>query len=433
MLLAHGIGTRSDLPVPIGPAAAAAAAALVISFAVMGLLWRRPRAVHLGRPLPAAADAAHDHPALRRLLQFGSLLVMAAVVVVGFAGPIAVSANLAPWAFYIIFWVGTVPASLLFGPVLRVLNPLRLLHSVMARLLRVDPGRGVLPLPAGVGYWPAAVSLTAFGWLELVYPARAEAGSVATFVAGYAAVHLVAGLLFGRDWFARCDGFEVYSTLLGSLAPLGRLPGGRLGWRNPLDGLDATPVGPGLVGVVVALVGTTAYDGLSRTLWWTAAVPADVAGGTLGLLGAILAVGVVYLLGSWAITPAVTRSGARPGPAAFATTLAPIAAGYAVAHYFTLLLFDGQQAFILASDPFGDASDLLGLTGDTIDYRLIGPIGIMTVQLSAIVAGHLVATVAAHDRAVRFYPSGVALRTQYPMLAAMVALTVGAVGLLFAA
>jgi hypothetical protein len=57
----------------------------------------------------------------------------------------------------------------------------------------------------------------------------------------------------------------------------------------------------------------------------------------------------------------------------------------------------------------------------------------MIVQLGAIVAGHLVATLAAHDRAVRLYPPAVALRTQYPMLAAMVALTVGAVGLLFAA
>jgi hypothetical protein len=34
---------------------------------------------------------------------------------------------------------------------------------------------------------------------------------------------------------------------------------------------------------------------------------------------------------------------------------------------------------------------------------------------------------------VRLFPPGVALRTQYPLLAAMVALSVGAVGLVFAA
>ena len=68
-----------------------------------------------------------------------------------------------------------------------------------------------------------------------------------------------------------------------------------------------------------------------------------------------------------------------------------------------------------------------------MDYRWVGPLVIMGVQLGAIVAGHLVASVAAHDRAVRLYSREAAVRTQYPMLAAMVALTVGAVGLLFAA
>ena len=112
--------------------------------------------------------------------------------------------------------------------------------------------------------------------------------------------------------------------------------------------------------------------------------------------------------------------------------MTPIAAGYAIAHYFSLLLFDGQQIVILASDPLGTGADLLGTASAAVDYRWVGPITIMVVQLAAIVLGHLVASVATHDRAVRLYPAESAVRTQYPMLAAMVALTVGAVGLLFA-
>ena len=121
------------------------------------------------------------------------------------------------------------------------------------------------------------------------------------------------------------------------------------------------------------------------------------------------------------------------GPVAFAPTLAPIAAGYAVAHYFSLLVFDGQQTVILASDPMGTGADLIGTAGRAIDYTVVGAVAIAVVQLGGIVIGHLVAAVSAHDQAHRLFPARVALRTQYPMLAAMVALTVGAVALVFAA
>jgi hypothetical protein len=324
-----------------------------------------------------------------------------------------------------------VPASLLFGPVWRVLNPLRLLHRWLTASVPVDAARGVLRLPSGVGYWPAAVSLAVFAWFELVFPARAEPAAVAVFLVAYGMVHLSAAVLFGRRWFDRGDGFEVYSALIGALAPLGRGGNGRLVVRNPLDGLAAVPLGPGLVAVVVTLLGSTAYDGLSRTQWWNSVVPPGVATATAGLAVSFVLIGVVYGVGTFTVVSTGARSGV--GPVAFAPTLAPIAAGYAVAHYFSLLVFDGQQAIILASDPMGAGVDLLGTGARVIDYTVVSAGSIALVQLGGIVLGHLVAAVSAHDQAHRLFPPRVALRTQYPMLGAMVALTVGAVGLVFAA
>ncbi|MGH3565215.1 MAG: hypothetical protein ACRDRH_04120 [Pseudonocardia sp.] len=431
MILAHGIGTRSDLPVPVWLAAAAAAAALLISFAVLAVLWRRPRRTGAGRPLPAPGAAMLDAPPLRAVLRCTVLLVAALVVITGLYGPADPAANIAPWALYVTFWVGLVPASLLFGPVWRVLNPLRLLHEPVAGLLRLDAERGVLRLPAGVGYWPAAVSLAVFAWFELVFPARAEPVAVAVFLLGYGGAHLVAGVLFGRRWFDRGDGFEVYSALIGALAPLGRRADGQLVLRNPLDGLAAVPLGPGLVGVIVALVGSTAYDGLSRTQWWNGAVPPGAAMATGGLVASFVLVGVVFGLGTFTVVSTGAHTGV--GPVAFAPTLAPIAAGYAIAHYFSLLVFDGQQAIILASDPMGTGADLIGTAGRAIDYTVVGAGTIALVQLGAVVVGHLLAAISAHDQAHHLFPPRVALRTQYPMLGAMVALTVGAVGLVFAA
>ncbi|MBX6766832.1 MAG: hypothetical protein IRY90_06740 [Actinomadura rubrobrunea] len=45
------------------------------------------------------------------------------VVAVAFTGPPPQSADLAPWALYVTFWVGLVPASVLLGPVWRRVNP----------------------------------------------------------------------------------------------------------------------------------------------------------------------------------------------------------------------------------------------------------------------------------------------------------------------
>lgn len=430
---AHGVGTRGDLPVPVELAAIAAGVVLVATFALLGVLWRTPRlrGADGGRPLPRTLAAAPDSRAVRGTLRTLVTVVALAVVVIGFTGPSETPENLAPWVFYVTFWAGLVPASVLFGPVWRVLNPLRLLHAGLAVALRVDPERGIRELPRRVGLWPAALSLAAFGWLELAHPEPSDPRVVAVFLTGYAVVHLAAATVFGRHWFSRGDGFEVYSTLLGALAPVGRRADGRLVVRNPLDGLEAVRPEPGLVAVVLVLVGTTAFDGLSRSSLWSGAVPGGPLWGTVGLAGVTAVVVALYLLGTWRAEPA-RRVERAPIPAAFAHTIVPIAAGYAIAHYFSLFVFDGQLAVVLASDPFGTGADLFGTADRAVDYTIVGVGAIAAVQLAAIVLGHVAAAVAAHERAVRLFGPRAALRIQYPMLASMVVLTCGAVALVLA-
>jgi hypothetical protein len=440
MFIAHGVGTRSDLPLPTPLAAIGAGLVVLISFVVLAVLWRRPRLNRdAGIPLPRVLSTVADAKVTRILLQSATLTVALLVCVIGFLGPADLMRNLAPWVLFVTFWVGLVPASLLFGPVWRVLNPLRLVHTALAAILRVDPERGMWRLPERVGYWPAAASLAGYGWFELIYPQHAAPIPTAAFITLYAVVHISAAVIFGRRWFDRGDGFEVYSTLLGTLAPLGRRHRDRaVVLRNPLHGMEAMPGGPGLVGVVVALVGTTVFDGLSSTVWWWRTVPPGYLASNAGLLCSMLLIALVFLLGTWTLTtPRVATSGpgtssASPGPGAFAHTLVPIAAGYAIAHYFSLLVFDGQQTFILASDPFATGLDLLGTSGGSINYSLVSTSTIAAVQVTAIVLGHLVAAVGAHERAVRLLPRNTAVRTQFPLVAAMVALTTGAIGLVFA-
>ncbi|WNI25626.1 hypothetical protein [Streptomyces sp. ITFR-16] len=425
-VLAHGIGARHDLPLSPFYAFAGAFAALFVSFLALGLLWSasRFRGDRAGRALPAAVQRLADARATRvcaRALGLAAALLVVGSLLLGPAGP---ERNPAPGAVYVLLWVGLVPASLLFGPVWRLLNPLRTLHLLGCRVLRRDPRAG-RPLPPRPGMWPAAAGLLAFTWLELVAPDPASPTALLLFLGPYALVHLTGAARYGARWFDHADAFEVYSGLLARLSPLGRRPADRrLVLRSPFNGLDATPQLPGLVATVCVMLGSTAYDGFSDAPSWITTVQTSSLGrtttATLGLLGA-----VALVAGLYALCAAATRlfAGRLPHPlTAFAHSLVPIALGYLVAHYFTLLATEGPRTLALA----------LGADRPAAPGPPLGPGGIATLQVTAIVLGHVLGVVAAHDRSVRLLPPGRAVAGQLPLLTLMIAYTVGGLSLLIA-
>ncbi|THA67647.1 hypothetical protein E6P78_15240 [Streptomyces sp. A0958] len=425
-VLAHGIGAQHDLPLSPFYAFAGAFAALFVSFLALGLLWStsRFRGESAGRPLPAAVQRAADARATRvvaRALGLAGALLVVLNLLIGPADP---DRNPAPGAVYVLLWVGLVPASLLLGPVWRLLNPLRTLHLLGCRALGRDPEAG-RPLPVRLGMWPAAAGLLAFTWLELVAPDPASPTALLVFLGLYAAVHLTGAACYGARWFDHADAFEVYSGLLARLSPVGRRPADRrLVLRSPFNGLDATPQLPGLVATVCVMLGSTAYDGFSDAPRWITTVQTSALGrtttATLGLLGAVVLVATLYGLCAGA-----TRivCGRLPHPlTAFAHSLVPIALGYLVAHYFTLFATEGPRTVLLA----------LGADRPAPPEPPLGPGGVATLQVLAIVTGHVLGVIAAHDRSVRLLPSGRAVIGQLPLLILMIAYTVGGLALLIA-
>jgi hypothetical protein len=108
----------------------------------------------------------------------------------------------------------------------------------------------------------------------------------------------------------------------------------------------------------------------------------------------------------------------------FVHSLIPISLAYVIAHYFSLLTYQGQAMAFLVSDPLGNGSDVFGTATATIDYNLIGPNGVWYVQVFALVLGHASGLTLAHDRALVVYERvRDATRSQYWMLAVMVAFT----------
>ena len=219
-ILAHGLGGRTDLPPDRMVAAVGAAIAVGASFLIIGILWPQHRlgSASSGRPLPrltSGVDARIVIVSQQVLVLVASALVLA----VAFLGPREARFNLAPYALYVIFWVGLALTALVIGPVWPRVNPLRTLHAGICRLTGLAPDRGLAPLPARLGVWPAVGWLLIFVWLELVYPHRAQSGVVGLFLVAYGVITVVLAFTFGRSWFEAGDGFEVYNKLFGSLAP----------------------------------------------------------------------------------------------------------------------------------------------------------------------------------------------------------------------
>ncbi|HMG30483.1 MAG TPA: hypothetical protein VK585_10235 [Jiangellaceae bacterium] len=437
VVVAHGVGGRQDLPIPFGLAVAGAVTALVVSFLVLRVAWRRSRfrGDRSGRPLPVAVTRAADSPWTRWALRLLGLVAGAYVALGAVAGP-DLATNPTAGVVYVLLWVGMVPLSLLFGPVWRLVNPLRTLHLLLCRAVRLDPAVGLRSLPAGAGLWPAAAWLAAFTWLELVAPDRATLPVIRAWFAVFVGVTALGAVVFGSRWFDHADPFEAYSSLVARLSWLGRRHDGRLVARNPLENLDVTPPWPGLTATVAVLLGSTMFDSASASPWWArwvqeSGLPPTLAG-TVGLLTAML---LVYLTFTLAVrwTAALAGSDRRGLSDLFAHSVVPIVVGYVSAHYLTLFVLEGQRTVVLLADPLGTGANWLGTAGLAENRWIAGqPTLVASIQVAAIVVGHVLGIVSAHDRAVRLFPAA-RPDCQLPLLVVMVCYTVGGLLLLFAA
>ncbi|WP_341927047.1 hypothetical protein [Nocardioides psychrotolerans] len=434
---AHGIGGSADLPISPSLAIAGAVAALVVSFTVLAVAWRTPRYDEAkgGRQAPPWLDHLVGSLGFRAGLRLFGFVIFAYAVVAAIFGEDLLT-NPVFGIFYVWWWVGLVPLSLLLGPFWKAISPVRTINLVFAKLSGSDPEVGVFDYPKWLGHWPAALGLFAFVWMELVYPFMTELGPVRLWCAIYVAVMLVGGALFGNTFYEHADPFEVYSSLVAKLSVWGSRDGHLL-LRSPLANLDTVVVRPGLVAVLAVLFGSTAFDSFRDSSNWVQYIQSTETSSYL-LNNVMLVVfcvgtGLVFALGCM-LTGVEAGTSRWSLPDKFAHSIVPIVVGYIVAHYLTYLVEFGQRTLIQASDPFSNGSDILG-TGDwSVNYWLsYHPTLLANVKVIAVVVGHVLGVVAAHDRAIKLLPKRHQLTGQLPLLLAMVAFTVGGLYLLFAA
>jgi hypothetical protein len=435
----HGLGGAKDLPIPAPLAIAGGTAALIVSFCVLVLAWRSPRYAvtpGAGRPLPSGLAALIDSEGWAWALRLLGLVAAGWFGWALVAGPDLVT-NPVFGSFYVLLWVGIVPASLLFGRIFRALSPVRTINLLFARATGGEPSNGVTEYPAWLGSWPAAVGLFAFVWLELVNPHSAYIGPVRLWLAVYVAVMLIGSAVFGDTWLSRADPFEAYSDLLAKLSPWARREDGTLVWRSPLANLATTKARPGLVAMVAVLFGSTAFDSYKDTPRWVNFVsdlgPDVELLNTLALVAFCAAVGFSFTIATrtTSVDPD-TGPEHRALPSLLAHSVVPIIVGYMTAHYLSFFVEQGQTTLIQLSDPMVSGQNLLGTANWTVDYWLsFHPTVLASIKVLAVVIGHIVGVVAAHDRALELLPKKHQVVGQLGLLVIMVVYTATGLYLLF--
>lgn len=438
---AHGIVGRADLPIPVWLFSWTAAIVLVVSFVALSTLWTTPQLQSEYRRRLFVMPAI-----VARLASFFGMGMFVLVVYAGFAGAQVPNANLSVTFVYVVFWVGMPVASVLFGDLFRALSPwrscARLIRWAGRRLAPRTFARAPLRYPDRLGVWPAVAALIGFAWLELVYvPAdRDRPATLAALSLAYFLAMLIGMALFGvEEWGEQADGFGVYFNLLSRISTLCQDARGVVHRRRLLSGLPDMPVRAGTIALVCAIIGTTTFDGLSNGgLWRTnephlqslfadlgfSLTPAIELAYSLGLVLCVALIAGVYRLGIVGVRSVNHRFSSTELSHSFAHTLVPIGFAYVLAHYFSLLIWQGQAIGYLASDPLGNGANIFGTNAYQIDYKIISYAAIWYVQVAALIAGHVGGLALAHDRALAMYSNAQeAIRSQYWMLAVMVAFT----------
>jgi hypothetical protein len=319
-------------------------------------------------------------------------------------------------------WVGIAMISSLLFPVWEWLDPFATLHDVLAWVLRRlgVRGWGATTLPARARRWPAVAGLVFFIWLELV-PVTSNA-TLTIVLAGYTVLTLALMAQYGRDqWRAQGETFTVWFRTLNRLAPFGVVPAFDTAPAGGRDGLDPDAVdarvairrpfaselltAPWPTPLIVLLAigtGSIIFDGLSQTVAF-----ASVFGAPALVPETLLLFGFLGIVTAAALWVARTVS-----PGAIGAGLLPIAVGYLVAHYLTYVAIDGQYLVVALSDPFQQGWDLFGTAFFEPSADWVPPGLVWTVQLAAVVGGHMLGAWAGHVTAQRDMEAAAQARPQ---------------------
>ena len=238
-------------------------------------------------------------------------------------------------------------------------------------------------------------------------------------------------VVFGSRWVAAADPFETFAVLVSRASPWQRV-GGNVSLVNPVRHLGTATSPAGTWAVVASLLGGTAFDGFTATSWWVRAtqssgLPREL-WRTLGLAAMVALIGVTLAVG----VRGIGRLRHTGHLDLLVASVIPIVIGYAVGHYLSLLVLEGQRTLINLSDPLGQGWNAFGTAELGIHQLWLDtPQVTASLQLAAIVGGHVLGVLVAHELSLRVLPAPRRTSGQLPLLLVMIGYTCGGLLLLF--
>lgn len=432
---AHAFSQDYTLPLPLSVFLYGGAGAIAASFFIIGLfLKEKSKTGQKTRDISRLTIVRWVRSDLsRNFLKASGLLILALLVAAGLVGTQFSLSNIAPVFIWVIFTVGFSYLIAIFGNFWPALNPWRTIAGW------VGEEKGILDYPKKLGYWPAVVLYFLFIWNEVVAGGEsAVPRNLSTIILGYSFINIVGSYLFGiRDWFRYGEFLSVFFNLLGRMSPFEE-KSGKIFLRPPFLGVLSKPVESfSQVVFIIFILSSTAYDGFRETTSWLRfdlwAYPFYENFGeggsrlfeTVGLIfSPLLFLGFYLLFVYFSKIVTGSREKFLPLSFQFAPSLLPIALVYHVAHYYTLLVIQGQSIIYLISDPFGLGWDLFGTSGYQVNVGILRADTIWYTQVGLIVLGHIAAVYLSHLIALRVFKSGrLATISQLPMLLLMVLYT----------
>jgi hypothetical protein len=409
---AHALNPTYTSRLPLAVYVVGAATTVALSFAFV--IVRDVRAAPPDLTSPGSLPPAWLRFGLRAL----GLVGWAWIIAQGIAGGSS-DGEVATLFLWVYGWVGLAIVCALIGPAWHFLDPFSALHDLGAALLRGlhVQGWAAADYPERFGRWPATIAFAVLVWLELVI----QAGPSTLFVVlvGYTAFTLAMMAQFGRDeWRSHGETFTVWFRLLGRLAWFRLVDEeGRVHRRTFGSGLLEPGWSAADVTLVAFGVSSIIFDGLSQTQQFFDQFGAPGVLEKTVILAAFMGTVVLLAFG-------VART---VGLGAIGAGLLPIALGYLIAHYLTYLIIDGQRILIAISDPFQKGWDLFGTAFHQPTGAWLPPGLVWTVQLAAVVGGHLLGAWGGHVVAAADAPRGISApalrRRQLPLAVVMVGLT----------
>lgn len=439
-VFAHAFGQQYMLPVPFWLYAYGAAAAVIVSFFIIGFFVNEKKKDILYPTLNISKSKIiriiTNSPVVIGIKVL-SILLFILTLITGFFGTSVPVANFNMTFFWIIFILGVTYVSALIGNIYSIINPLKISADFIEYLL----GRkikGIITYPTAFAYYPALFLYFLFIFTEIL--GRINPYDLSVSILGYCGITFLGIVVFGKDtWLEHGDFLKVFFTLLSKVSILNNHDK-KFCLRLPFVGLLSEKTRNfSLLLFILFMLSSTAFDGFKETIKWFDLYFAvtkpfinqlgDFAPQIVGIIGLFLSPFIfltLYIVFIF-LMKLTTHSSHSIKELAFSFmySLIPIALVYNIAHYYTLLVIQGQLIISLISDPFGFGWNLFKTAYFTPNIGIINVNFIWHSQVAAILFGHIVAVYLAHVIALQMFSSHKkAVISQFPMLILMVTYTV---------